>query len=520
MAQLSSIVVILSLFSVAFSDNNIEEEQNVLILTDDNFKSALDANEHVLVEFYAPWCGHCKALEPEYASAAGKLMENSSPVKLGKVDATVHTKVATEFGVQGYPTIKFFRKGKAMEYSGGRTSDEIVAWIAKKTGPPAKTFTSADAIKDFVEHSEVVVVGFFKDAETDEAKAYVEAASSNDDVQFGITSEAEALDAFDIKEQGIVLFKKFDEGRNDYDGDFTSTADILTFVKGNSLPLVSEFSDETAPKIFGGDIKTHILMFAKKSADDYDKLAEEFSKSAKGFKGKVLFVSVDTDVEDNKRILEFFGMKDADVPGVRLIHLGDDMKKFKPETDELTEESFTALAQGYLDGTLKPHLMSEDIPDDWDAKPVKVLVGKNFQEVAFDETKNVFVEFYAPWCGHCKQLAPIWDELAENYKGNDNIVIAKMDSTGNEVEDVTVQSFPTLKFFPAGSKEIVNYEGGRTLKDFIAFLDSGGKDQGSPSAGGGDDAEDEGGDEDDEDDEGEDEPFEGEPMEGEVKDEL
>lgn len=150
----------------------ITKEEGVLVLTEKNFEQAISENEFVLVEFYAPWCGHCKALAPEYAKAAGQLAEKDSPIKLGKVDATEESKLAEKFEVRGYPTLKFFRNGKATEYNGGRTADTIISWVEKKTGPPAVTLDSVDAAKKFVEDNEIAVVGFFADLEGEAAKAY------------------------------------------------------------------------------------------------------------------------------------------------------------------------------------------------------------------------------------------------------------------------------------------------------------------------------------------------------------
>merc|ERR1711993_220451 len=146
------------------------------------------------------------------------------------------------------------------------------------------------------------------------------------------------------------------------------------------------------------------------------------------------------------------------------------MAKFQPPVAGLAEADIRSFVSDFLEGKLKPHLLSEDVPEDWDAKPVKVLVGKNFDQVALDVEKNVLVEFYAPWCGHCKQLAPTWDKLGEKFEDNADIVIAKMDSTGNELEDIKIQGFPTIKLFKKGDNKVVDYNGERTLEGFAKFL--------------------------------------------------
>jgi len=454
----------------------IDEEENVLVLTVSNFDEAVKANRYILVEFYAPWCGHCKALAPEYAKAAGALKAENSEIRLGKVDATVQAELGERFKVRGYPTIKFFIDGVAIEYAGGRTADEIVQWIKKKSGPATVTLSTADELKKFQSDNEVAVLGLFKDLKSEAAKAFNNVAQAIDSVAFGVTSEAGLFSELSVSgDENLVLFKKFDEGRNDFSGAF-SEEEVKKFIQSNQLALVSEFNQDTAQKIFGGEIKVHNLLFISKSSADFDKVLAEFRTAAKRFRGQTLFVSIDTDVDENERVLEFFGLKKEDAPTVRLISLAKDMTKFKPASSELTAAVLEQFVQDFFDNKLKAHLLTQDVPADWDAKSVKVLVGQNFDQVARDNTKTVLVEFYAPWCGHCKQLAPIYDQLGDHFQDRaDEFVIAKMDSTLNELEDIKVQSFPTIKLFPKGSDQVIDYSGERTLDAMIKFVESHGQ---------------------------------------------
>lgn len=103
-------------------------------LDDKNFAAQVGSSPH-FVMFYAPWCGHCKAMKADYALAAKQLTEEGVSHVLATVDATVESELGKRFEVRGYPTIKLFSMGKEVEdYNGGRKKNDIVKYIRQKAG--------------------------------------------------------------------------------------------------------------------------------------------------------------------------------------------------------------------------------------------------------------------------------------------------------------------------------------------------------------------------------------------------
>jgi protein disulfide-isomerase-like protein len=109
----------------------------------------LKAHETLVVEFYAPWCGHCKNIAPELTKAAQKLKRFTPPVPIGKVDATREKKLGNDFAPQGYPTIRIFRKHDkttSVEYSGGPNATAITRWV--QTVVAGSTCTSIGSLEE------------------------------------------------------------------------------------------------------------------------------------------------------------------------------------------------------------------------------------------------------------------------------------------------------------------------------------------------------------------------------------
>jgi len=143
---------------------------------------------------------------------------------------------------------------------------------------------------------------------------------------------------------------------------------------------------------------------------------------------------------------------------------------FDGEVASLQQDAIAKFVSDFKAGTLQPHLKSEAIPEQNPVDGLTTLVGKNFDDIVKDASKDVLVKYYAPWCGHCKALAPTWDELAKDVADIDDLIIAKFDATANEVAGLDIRGYPTLKFYPKDNKDGMDYSGDRQVADFQSFL--------------------------------------------------
>lgn len=301
---------------------------------------------------------------------------------------------------------------------------------------------------------------YFGEKHGDIYDAFIKLAGQKDDMMF-FEAPAECAAAHGASAPGVSIFRSFDESPVHH-----NAGELADFMEESSLPSLIEFSEDYIEPIFGKGREALIFFSNEKDSALHTKYAE----ISKDLKGEILFVQSGTSDGIQQRLAEFVGMDASTVPAIRLLSPGEEMKKFAYEMPlaDMTSESIKTFISDIRDGKIKAHLKSEPIPEN--AGPLTTLVGDNWADIVMDTSKDVLVKYYAPWCGHCKKLAPIWEELAEAVADIPDLVIADFDATLNEIDGLSIRGYPTLKWYPKDDKSGRDFEGGRELPDFVAYL--------------------------------------------------
>lgn len=312
-------------------------------------------------------------------------------------------------------------------------------------------------MSEFTKSDDVVLLGYFQPGSAEEKEFAKVAEKYRNDYSFG-----------SIKAPSVVMFKKFDEGFAAFDGKVTEEA-LNSFIQAESVPLMAEIGPENYMKYF--ESKLPLAYFFYGDDEQRTKYGPLIESAIKEFKGKINAVYIKA--SQFGQHAESLNLK-KEWPGF-VVHSMEKDLKYPFEGKEITTEAINKFVGGIISGEIKPTFKSEPIPEKNDG-PVKVIVHDNFDKTVFESKKDVLIEFYAPWCGACKNLAPVYEKLAAKYaklKGGDSLVIAKMDAVANDLPEslsFELRAYPTIKFFKAGSKEPVDYEGDHSLKAFVEFL--------------------------------------------------
>ncbi|CAL8375062.1 unnamed protein product [Arctogadus glacialis] len=455
------------------------QASDVLEFTDDDFESRIGNHDMILIEFFAPWCGHCKRLAPEFEVAATRL---KGIVALAKVDCTSSNTVCSKYGVSGYPTLKIFRDGEdAGGYDGPRTADGIVSHLKKQAGPASVALQTQAEFDKLLSGKDACVVGFFADGGSAAQAEFLKAASAlRESYRFAHTNSEELLQQQGVEADGVILFRptglknKFEESTVAYSEDAFTSSKIKKFIQDNIFGMCPYMTEDNKDQLKGKDLLVaYYDVDYEKNPKGSNYWRNRVMKVAKSFldQGKSLNFAVASKNVFSQDIAEM-GL-DASTGELPVVSIRTGKGDKYVMTEEFTRDgkALERFLQDYFDGNLKRYLKSEPIPENNDG-PVKVLVAENFDAIVNDETKDVLIEFYAPWCGHCKSLEPKYKELGEKVANDPHVVIAKMDATANDVpSQYDVRGFPTLFFVPAGEKQNPRkYEGGREVSDFLAYL--------------------------------------------------
>jgi len=349
----------------------------------------------------------------------------------------------------------------------------MVKLMAGQAGPASSEIDSQEKLDKALNARANVVLGFFESESSDGVEAFKKAAQElRETTKFAHSFSADMAEAAGQKQGSIVLLRpkamksKFEEQEVAYSKDKFTAGLIRNWVNDNAPGLCPVVQPGEHDKLGFPLILALYNVDYVRNAKGTQYWRNRVMKVGQGYEDMKFGVG---DAAAWGGLLNDMGVEHEDKP--RVIAFSDGDSKFVMEQEfDPKGEAFTQFLDDFKDGKIEKHVKSEADPDN-EGVSNKVLTARNFDSLV-DGTKDAFVEFYAPWCGHCKSLAPKWEEMAEQLKDNDNVVVGKMDATANDVpSQFEVQGFPTIYWVPKGKLNApVKYQGGRETKDLVDYV--------------------------------------------------
>ncbi|CAL1583974.1 unnamed protein product [Knipowitschia caucasica] len=469
------LVLHLVFFTLAFRAFAESARRDVLVLADGDFDYLATEHETMLVQFYAPWCGHCKKLAPEFEKAARKL---KGTVQLAKVDCTASTELCVRFGVTGYPTLKVFRSGRdAGPYDGPRSAEGMVTVMMKQSGPDSVLLQSKSDLDQFVDQYEASIVGLFAAGSTRQAEFLKAAALLREQFRFSHSSDLSLGQDFNCSAECVLLFRpprlnnKFEESFAVFT-EFLTITSLRRFIRDNIFGLVPHMTLENSERLRVKDLLTvYYDLDYVHNIRGSNYWRNRVMMVASQFRGRGLSFSVANRRDFEAELQQEFGLSPD--PGLPVATIRTRLGLKYTMREEFTRDgrSLLRFLEDYFSGRLKPFIKSEPIPEK-NLGPVKEVVADSFSQLVGDPHTDVLLMFYSPLCPTCRRLQPVYEQLATELSSEPQVVVARMNAVDNDIPlGYDVQGFPTIYLCAVGRKEDpVRYEGPRELKDLLKFV--------------------------------------------------
>jgi protein disulfide-isomerase-like protein len=262
-------------------EEQIATDNEILVLTSNNFYQALSVYELVMVEFYSPQCGHCKNLEPEYTESALHFKEITPQIKFAKISCPQNRKFTDEFNITHYPTLLLFHRGeKIAEYAGERKAKDIITYMSLMQRAVMNPIESIEDIQLLQKELERFIIYFGDNKQNiDVLKSY-----SKINIMKNSCNVKEIMEHYKITPNSLVIFKEYDEKRNDLvikNGNALTLDMVETFINDRALPVVKLMKYYLFLDIFVYDSPAVILYENSANEEECLKYEEIFREAAR-----------------------------------------------------------------------------------------------------------------------------------------------------------------------------------------------------------------------------------------------